>query len=148
MDEPSTSKHLDAGAIIADRYRIEAVLGEGGMGVVYQAEHVHMRKRVALKVLRAEWSKQSEVVARFEREAVAAGKIEHANVARATDFGRLEDGSFFLVLEYVAGQTLRDELKKGPLSTDRALGIARGIAMAIGAAHAHSIVHRDLKPEN
>jgi len=148
MGDEATVRHLEPGSILADRYRIEAVLGEGGMGVVYQAEHVHMRKRLALKVLRPEYSNLPEVVARFEREAIAAGKIEHPNVARATDFGRLADGSFFLVLEYVAGRTLRDELKDGPLGVDRALAIARGISVAIGAAHQHGIVHRDLKPEN
>jgi serine/threonine protein kinase len=148
MGEEATSKHLEPGAILAERYRIEAVLGEGGMGVVYQAEHVHMRKRLALKVLHPQYSNLPEVVARFEREAIAAGKVEHPNVARATDFGRLADGSFFLVLEYVAGQTLRDEIKKGPIGVDRALGIARGICLAISAAHQHGIVHRDLKPEN
>src|SRR5258708_14972800 len=105
MGETSTTKHLEPGSLIAERYRVEAVLGEGGMGVVYLGEHIHMRKRVALKVLRSEWSNLPEVVTRFEREAVAAGKIEHANVARATDFGRLADGSFFLVLEHVAGRT-------------------------------------------
>ncbi len=149
MGEPAlTETRLSAGAIVADRYRVESVLGEGGMGVVYLAEHVHMRKRVALKVLLAEWSNLPEVVARFEREAIAAGKIEHPNVARATDFGRLDGGSFFLVLEHVDGRTLRDVIAEGPLGLDRAVQIARGVALAIGAAHAEGIVHRDLKPEN
>src|SRR5271168_4342399 len=86
------------GTILAERYRVEAVLGEGGMGVVYLAEHIHIRKRVALKVLLPRWTSTPEVVARFEREAVAAGAVEHPNVVTATDFGRLADGSFFLVL--------------------------------------------------
>src|SRR4051812_15506702 len=148
---PSASLPPDAlapGTIVADRYRIESPLGEGGMGAVYLAEHVHMRKRVALKVLHAEWSRSPDIVARFEREAIAAGKIAHPNVAAATDFGRLPDGTFFLVLEYVSGGTLRSALEGGALETSRALKIVRGIGMAIGAAHAKGIVHRDLKPEN
>jgi serine/threonine-protein kinase len=140
--------HLATGEVVAERYRIARLLGEGGMGAVYLAEHVHMRKRFALKVLHADFGDSPEVIARFEREAVAAGHIEHPHVAAATDFGRLADGSFFLVLEYVAGRSLRDELAKGALPLDRALHVLRGIAAGLGAAHAAGIVHRDLKPEN
>jgi serine/threonine protein kinase len=139
---------LAPGTIVADRYRIDALLGEGGMGAVYRAEHIHMRKLVAIKVLHAELTTSKEVVARFEREAIAAGTIAHSNVAAATDFGRLEGGSFFLVLEYVDGRTLRRELREGPISPKRAVRIARGIVDALVAAHGHGIVHRDLKPEN
>ena len=144
--EPSPP--IAAGTLIAERYRIMSVLGEGGMGIVYLAEHVHMRKRVAIKVLLPQWTSTPEVVARFEREAVAAGAISHPNVAAATDFGRLADGSFFLVLEYLEGRTLRAELAAGALPPVRALTVARGIALGVGAAHAKGIVHRDLKPEN
>ena len=148
--DPSSSAthHVAPGALIAERYRVEATLGEGGMGIVYLAEHVHIRKRVAIKVLLPRWTGTPEMVARFEREAVAAGAIAHPNVAAATDFGRLGDGSFFLVLEYLEGRTLRAELERGPLTRVRALHIARGIALGVGAAHAKGIVHRDLKPEN
>ena len=118
------------------------------MGAVYHAEHTHMRKRLAVKVLHPEMSRLPEVVARFEREAMAAAHIEHPNVAAATDFGKLEDGSFFLVLEYVEGRSLRDVIADGPLELARALHIARQIASALGRAHALGIVHRDLKPEN
>jgi serine/threonine-protein kinase len=144
----SAPSPIAAGTLIAERYRVISVLGEGGMGIVYLAEHVHMRKRAAIKVLLPQWTSTSEVVARFEREAVAAGAITHPNVAAATDFGRLADGSFFLVLEYLEGRTLRSELEAGALSPVRALTIARGIALGVAAAHAKGIVHRDLKPEN
>ncbi len=137
------------GTLVADRYRIEALLGEGAMGAVYRAEHVHMKKTVALKVLHRQTSTNAEVVRRFEREAVAAGRVEHPNVAAATDFGRLADGSFYLVLEYVAGASLgRIIEEEAPLSPERACRIARQIAAALAAAHAAGIVHRDLKPEN
>ncbi len=136
------------GTLLAERYRIDALVGEGGMGKVYSAEHVLMRKRLAVKVLRRELTSVPEVVARFEREAMAAGNIEHPNVAGATDFGKLDDGAIFLVLEFVSGHSLRDEIARGPLTVDRALHIARQIASALSAAHAQGIVHRDLKPEN
>src|SRR5579883_868856 len=118
------------GAVLGGRYRIERLIGEGGMGAVYQAEHTHMRKRLAVKVLHPEMSRLPEVVARFEREAMAAGHMDHPNVAGATDFGKLDDGSFFLVLEYVEGHSLRDVLAKGRLEIGRALHVVRQIAGA------------------
>jgi eukaryotic-like serine/threonine-protein kinase len=136
------------GSTLSGRYLIERLIGEGGMGAVYQAEHTHMRKRLAVKVLHPEMSRMSEVVQRFEREAMAAAHIDHPNVAAATDFGKLEDGSFFLVLEYVEGKSLREAQSDGRLELGRALHIARQIASALGRAHALGIVHRDLKPEN
>src|SRR5580698_1144363 len=136
------------GLTLSGRYLIERLIGEGGMGAVYLAEHMHIRKRVAVKVLHAEMSRLPEVVARFEREAMAAAHIEHPNVAAATDFGKLDDGSFFLVLEYVEGQGLREAISAGRLELGRALHVMRQIASALWRAHALGIVHRDLKPEN
>src|SRR3954447_7275127 len=136
------------GSMISDRYRIEKLLGEGGMGAVYQAEHTHMRKRLAIKVLHPEMTRLPEVVARFEREAMAAAHIDHPHVVTATDFGKLEDGSFFLALEFVEGKSLREVIALGRLELGRALHIARQIAAALSRAHALKIVHRDLKPEN
>ncbi|MDB4937864.1 MAG: serine/threonine protein kinase [Labilithrix sp.] len=136
------------GMVISGRYLIRELLGEGGMGSVYLAEHTHMKKRVALKLLHPEMSDNAEVSARFEREAMAAAHIEHPNVAGATDFGKTEDGAFFLVLEYVEGTSLRDALAKGPISAQRALRITRQIGLALERAHEAGIVHRDLKPEN
>ena len=121
------NERLTPGTVIAERYRVESVLGEGGMGVVYLAEHTLMRKRVALKVLLRAWCRVPEVIQRFEREAIAAGKIDHPNVAAATDFGRLLDGSFFLVLEYIAGTTLRTLVQDGPIPPARAVPIVRGV---------------------
>jgi serine/threonine-protein kinase len=136
------------GTLLADRYRIDALIGEGGMGKVYLAEHVLMRKRLAVKVLRRELTSVPEVVARFEREAMAAGNIEHPNVAGATDFGKLPDGAVFLVLEFVSGHSLREQIARGNFEVERALHITRQIAGALSAAHQQGIVHRDLKPEN
>ena len=136
------------GSTIGGRYRIEKRLGEGGMGAVYLAEHTLMHKRVAIKVLHAEMSKMDEVVARFEREAMAAGNIEHPNVASATDFGKLDDGSFFLVLELIEGRSLREQISQGRIDARRVARIVRQIASALSRAHGLGIVHRDLKPEN
>ncbi len=136
------------GTILGGRYFIERLIGEGGMGAVYQAEHTHMHKRLAVKVLHPEMSRMPEVVARFEREAMAAAHIEHPNVATATDFGKLDDGSFFLVLEYVEGKSLREAIAEGRMELGRALHVMRQIGSALGRAHGLGIVHRDLKPEN
>src|SRR5437868_3956941 len=151
MSPPSETGGLvdpRVGTVLADRYRIDALIGEGGMGKVYAAEHVLMRKRVAVKMLHRELTSVPEIMARFEREAMAAANIEHPNVAAATDFGKLADGAVFLVLEHVQGKSLRDEVAQGPFLVDRALYITRQIAAALAAAHAQGIVHRDLKPEN
>jgi len=147
-DQPAQRDAL-LGTLLAGRYRIEELIGSGGMGAVYRAEHVHMRKAVAVKVLHKEMTAFPEVVARFEREAVAAGRIEHPHVVSASDFGQLEDGSFYLVLEFVEGQSLAKLVASaGPLAPLRALGIARQITEALAAAHGVGIVHRDLKPDN
>ena len=136
------------GTILSGRYRIERLLGEGGMGAVYEAEHTHMRKRLAVKVLHAEMGRLTEVVARFEREAMAAAHIDHPNVAAATDFGKLDDGSFFLVLEFVEGHTLRETIGEGRSSSGARSTSPAQIASALHRAHGLGIVHRDLKPEN
>lgn len=148
--DPAGSSEADPriGSVLSERYRIDALLGEGGMGKVYAAEHVLMRKKLAIKILHRELTSVPEVVQRFEREAMAAANIEHANVAAATDFGKLEDGSVYLVLEFVSGRNLRDEIAEGPLSFERALHVTRQIASALASAHELQIVHRDLKPEN
>lgn len=136
------------GSTVADRYRIEEVVAVGGIGAVYRAEHVHMRRTVALKVLRPDVDGFPELVTRFEREAVAGGSVRHGNVASAIDFGRLDDGSYYLVVEFVPGRTLRALIRKGPIRPARAYRIARQVAEGIGACHRLGIVHRDLKPRN
>ncbi|HVY46955.1 MAG TPA: serine/threonine-protein kinase, partial [Minicystis sp.] len=137
------------GQVISGRYRIVELVAMGGMGAVYRGEHLRMRKRIAIKVLHPDIEGLPDLVARFEREAVAGAHLSHPNAAAATDFGELEDGSTFLVLEYVAGRTLRAVIdEEGPLPPERAARIARQLATVLGAAHAAGIVHRDVKPRN
>ena len=136
------------GLMLSGRYKIERLLGEGAMGAVYAAEHVLIRKRVAIKVLHPNMTRVPEVVARFEREAISASRIGHPNVAAATDFGKLDDGSFFLVLEFVEGASLRVTIDRGRCDVPRTLHIVRQLANALVRAHSLGIVHRDLKPEN
>jgi serine/threonine-protein kinase len=144
-DEPRDSR---VGLLLADRYRIDRLIDQGAMGRVYEGEHVLMHKRVAIKVLHRELTSVPEFVARFEREAMAAANIDNEHVAAATDFGKLPDGAVFLVLEFVEGQNLRDQMAYGPMAVARVLHIGRQIAYALKTAHSLGIVHRDLKPEN
>ena len=136
------------GSIVSGRYKLTEVLALGGVGVVFKGEHLHMRKWVAIKVLHPDAQDAPDLVARFQREAVAGAHIQHPNVAAATDFGELEDGAHFLVLEYVRGVTLRSIIKRGPLTIARAVDIGKQIAAALAATHAIGIVHRDVTPRN
>jgi len=140
---------LSPGALVDGKYRIIRTLGEGGMGVVYVAEHVFLRKHVALKLLRAELAENEEVLARFEQEARATSLLDHENIVRVTDFGRTPAGELYLVMQLLEGEPLSSQLERTPrLPVDRALTIARQILGGLEAAHAQGIVHRDLKPEN
>ena len=147
-ENPTIPVESLVGSTLAGRYKIEALLGEGGMGAVYLAQHIGIRKRVAIKVLHPETSQNPELVARFEREAIAAAHVEHPNITAATDFGRAENGQFFLALEYLEGKRLRDVLSDGPMPALRAIHIVEQVAQALERSHQLGVIHRDLKPEN
>lgn len=145
----SPSQNIQIGDVVAGKYRLLAMIGEGGMGVVYLAEHELIEKRLALKLLRAEYSIKPELVSRFQQEAISASRIKHPNVLDVFDFGQLEDGSFFLAMEYLTGHDLAAELSKHrALTPEHAVKIAVQMCRALAAAHGRGVVHRDLKPEN
>jgi serine/threonine-protein kinase len=136
------------GTVVQGRYKVIRQIGEGGMGVVYIAEHVEIEKKVALKILRDDFSKRPEVVERFRQEARSASKIGHAHIVDVTDFGQLDDGGVYFVMEYLEGQGLSDLIREAAVPLERAVPIIKQIAHALAAAHKMGIVHRDLKPEH
>jgi serine/threonine protein kinase len=137
------------GQTLADKYRIEALINEGGMGAVYRATHVLMDKTVAIKVLHPALAADDKIVARFSREAKAASRISHPHALSVTDFGESENGVVFLVMEYLNGETLKEVIKsEGQMPLPRVREIIRQVCGALEAAHAEGVVHRDLKSDN
>jgi eukaryotic-like serine/threonine-protein kinase len=142
-------QHRLIGQVIAERYRVTELLAEGGMGAVYIADHLTLHKQVALKIVHPEHSGNAELVARFEREAMATSRIDHPNVVAAIDFGTLKDGTAYLAVQLVRGPSLTRVLTEhGRMPWQRAASIGSQIADALWAAHGHGIIHRDLKPDN
>jgi serine/threonine protein kinase len=137
------------GAYLDGRYLVKGLIGEGGMGLVYEAEHVEIGRRVAVKILHAMYTRNGEVVARFRSEARAATRIGHPHIIDVFDSGTTVDGAVYFVMEYLDGQDLAEAISKGgPLTVQRTIAIAREICQALAAAHKAGIVHRDMKPEN
>lgn len=135
--------------LIAEKYRLDRLLGRGGMGAVYAGTHVELERPVAVKMLLPDSFSDPLALERFRREARAAARLNHPNVANIYDYGALADGEAYLVMELLDGQTLRDYLNAaGTLPIKWAVEIARQVADGIGAAHHSEIVHRDLKPSN
>lgn len=135
--------------LIAEKYRLDQILGRGGMGAVYAATHLDLERPVAVKLLLPDFTADADALERFRREARAAAHIDHSNVADTYDYGLLPDGGAYIVMQLVVGQTLREYMDAaGSLSYLEALNIARQIAEGIEAAHRRGIVHRDLKPSN
>ena len=130
-------------------YKLEKILGRGGMGTVYAGEHVYIKKPVAVKVLHPQFARYPDAVNRFLREARAASSINHPNIVDVTDFGVLADGRVYFVMEFLEGKSLEDLIEKeGAVELHRALNIVNQITYALEAAHALGVIHRDLKPDN
>jgi serine/threonine-protein kinase len=140
---------LEVGQIVEDKYRIVRLLGEGGMGAVYEGENVRISRRVAIKVLHAGFTENREVTQRFEREAQAAGRIGNDHILEVIDLGTFPDGDHFIVMEYLDGEPLSARIKREKrLQPFQLAPLIRQVLVGLGAAHQAGIVHRDLKPDN
>ena len=128
-------------------YEIQSQLGAGGMGEVYRALDTRLDRSVAIKVLPSHLSSDAELKQRLEREAKAISALQHPNICTLHDIGS-QDGTNFLVMEYLEGQTLAERLQKGPLPIDQILKIGAEVADGLAKAHQQGIIHRDLKPGN
>jgi serine/threonine protein kinase len=155
-DTPLTDSQLSGGrstavlgTVVGGRYYVRRLCGEGGMGRVYEAEHIDIGRRVALKILHPAYSQTPDLVERLRREARSASKIAHPNVVDVTDSGTTADGAFFFVMEYLEGIELGELIyREKRLDIRRTLMIGTQICRALQAAHEVSVIHRDLKPEN
>src|SRR6185437_2375317 len=136
------------GKVVAGRYRLEARLGEGGMGVVYRARHVLIDRVVALKLIRPDLRGETHLRAWMLREARAANRVDHAHIIDIHDIGETEEGELYLVMEYLVGTSLSSELAKGPTQLSRAVDILEQMCAALARAHDLGVVHRDLKSDN
>ncbi len=147
----STSQVLPLGTVVDRTYMLESCLGQGGMGAVYRARHVHLNKAFALKLIKPSVVSAADGLRRFEVEAKALGRLDHPNIVRVTDFGidPAGGGTPYLVMEHLEGEGLNDYLERsGPLDPDRAIELLGAIADGLDYAHAQGILHRDLKPHN
>src|SRR3954471_1225892 len=145
---PVASPMIAVGQTIGN-YTITAKLGEGGMGVVYLAEHPVIGRKVAMKAIHPELSRNPEVVSRFMTEAKSVNQIGNEHIVDVNDFGTTSDGEFYFIMEYLQGEAVSERLaREQTFEPHRALMIAAQVADALAASHSHGIIHRDLKPEN
>ena len=143
------SSGVGIGEVLAGKYRVEAVLGEGGMGIVFAAHHLDLGRTVAIKVMRRDLGSDDSLVRRLMFEARAAARIQSEHVCQVLDVSRLDDGTPFIVMEHLSGRDLGSVLSSdGPLSEHRAVDYVLQACEPIAEAHRAGIVHRDLKPEN
>ena len=149
MDGEDARIAVREGDVLVGKYRVERVLGSGGMGTVVAARHLRLDERVAIKLLHPEALSNREAVARFEREARAAAKIKSEHVARVSDVGTLDNGCPYMVMEYLEGEDLAQWVdQRGPIASEQAVEFILQTCEAMAEAHTLGIVHRDLKPAN
>jgi GAF domain-containing protein len=147
-DLQELSPTLPIERVVEGKYRLDRLLGRGGMGAVYEAQDLRLARRVAIKVLAASLFREDVALRRFEREARASARLSHPNVVTVFDYGTLATGGAYLVMERLDGVTLRAELVRGPIAPATAAEWFDQVLEGVGAAHQAGIVHRDLKPEN
>jgi serine/threonine-protein kinase len=137
------------GTVMAGKYRIDGVIGRGGMGAVYRATHVMLNKTVAIKTIKPDLIESTEMAQRFQREARAATSLEHPNIVTVYDLGQAEDGALYIAMEFVNGVNLKDVIRgSGPMPAARIARLLTQVSSALARAHRSHVVHRDLKPQN
>jgi len=139
---------LAKGSVVAGKYRIVEEIGRGGMGVVYKAEDIKLKRTVALKFLPHQWTSDPDARERFVQEARAASALDHPNICNIHEIEETEDGRMYIAMAYYEGESLRDKVKRGPLNKEEALDIILQTTRGMAKAHQKGIVHRDLKPAN
>src|SRR4029077_1478947 len=145
----STTPLAFPGAILAGRYRLEEVVGHGGMGSVWRATHTGLGEQVAVKLVSSAFARSSEALRRFDTEAKSAAKLRSRHVPQVFDNGVLEDGTPYLVMELLHGESLAGRINRlGPIPLPETVGIVEQCCRALARAHSLGIVHRDIKPEN
>jgi tetratricopeptide (TPR) repeat protein/tRNA A-37 threonylcarbamoyl transferase component Bud32 len=146
--EGATIRLLPGSIVPGTRYRLRNWIGDGGMGVVYEAEHIDLERPVALKILRAQIADREEERERFRQEARMTTRIVSPNVVQVLDFGLLRDGRVFYAMELLRGRPLSFEIARGPIAPARAIGLLRQMCAGLAAAHESGVIHRDVKPDN
>jgi serine/threonine-protein kinase len=147
MAEPARANLI--GQTLANTYRVESLLGVGGMGAVYLASHLRLPMKVAIKILHTEAANNPEIFARFRREAEIASGLRHPNIVQVYDFNHLPDGTPYLIMEFLEGEDLHSRLRaRGRLSYPETAALCRAVGAGLQAAHKREVVHRDLKPQN
>src|SRR6185503_7473461 len=140
---------LNPGDVVDGKYRIVRLIGEGGMGAVYEGENIRIHRTVAIKVLHAGVAENQDAVQRFEREAQAAGRIGSEHIVEVLDLGNLADGDRYMVMEFMDGDSLSARIQaRGRLTANEICPVALQILEGLKAAHTAGIIHRDLKPDN
>ncbi|MEO7033822.1 MAG: protein kinase [Polyangiaceae bacterium] len=140
---------LEVGQLVDNKYRIIRMIGEGGMGAVFEGENVRINRRVAIKILHAAFAGNAEVMQRFEREAQAAGRIGNDHILEVLDLGVLPDGDRYIIMEFLEGEALSGRIKgRGRMMPYELAPLMRQVLEGLGAAHSAGIIHRDLKPDN
>src|SRR5882672_1551367 len=147
--EHATPTPGQTGQVLDGKYRLDALLAEGGMGAVYRATHVMLGKTIAIKLIRSAIVASPEVVRRFQREARAATALNHPNIVAVFDLGQTAEGTLYIAMEFVNGPSLKSAISAGgPMAPARTVTLMRQIGSALAVAHKNKIVHRDLKPQN
>jgi len=145
----TVSSGVELGTLLGGTYRIVRLIGSGGMGQVYEATHERLAVRYAVKIVRADVRDQPEALARFMREAQVMSRLRHPGIVAIVDFNTLPNGSAFLVMEYLEGESLGKVIARtGPMPLERVADLTEQMSSALSAAHAQGIVHRDIHPQN